>query len=558
MKENTTIKKTVVVCGILLLSILSAFWMLSEISLSEHECSVSITAREMLESGDWILPTCNGQPRLQKTPLSYWLVAGFARLTGKVDEFTTRLPSATFAVLSAVAILYFVSQWLSLRVAALSAAVWATSLGYLRYSHNARPEMSLTFFVMLCFLSFYTAVTAASRKKQVIYILVFWASFGLANLAKGPAPLPLVLVPLFFYVIVFKEWRLLPKLLPVIGVLIFLVIVLPWPVAIGHRVNWDLIIWKREFFDRFFGSYASGHKPLYYYLYDMFIFIAPWVAFLPMALAAPFYRVWRKKQPIMQFCWIWFVIDLLFLTISGGKRQHYILPLMPATAILIGIVLNDMVFVRRAYTPNFARNVLRYHVIVIIIAAITGPVLVARLEPQLFAGALLTGIMTIVLISVLALLFVFRRPVTACIILFSGILALFMITYVVFDNSFDRNRQPRNFAKKVAQIVPPDSNLIAYRKISKKFVHYSGRVVPILTDKSLLYRHYEKGDWIVATSDNLDELLQDGEFRIVYDKRDGAYRGHEKTPAALLHKAAPAVKDSTDNKLRPDSILLSP
>ena len=138
-----------VVLGVLALSAIAAFWMLSAGPLDNHECFVSVTSREMLTDGNWVMPTFNGQPRLQKTPLSYWLVANIARFTGRVDEFSTRLPSAVFAVLSVCAVLYFVGQWLSLRVAIVCAGVWLTSFGYIRYSHNARPEMTLTFFVVL-------------------------------------------------------------------------------------------------------------------------------------------------------------------------------------------------------------------------------------------------------------------------------------------------------------------------------------------------------------------------------------------------------------------------
>ena len=95
--------KGLVACGVMLLSAVSASWTLSSRPLNNHECFVSVTAREMLESGNWVMPTCNGENRLQKTPLSYWLVAGLAKITGRVDEFTTRLPSAVFAVLSAAA-----------------------------------------------------------------------------------------------------------------------------------------------------------------------------------------------------------------------------------------------------------------------------------------------------------------------------------------------------------------------------------------------------------------------------------------------------------------------
>ena len=357
MVNNQNSKKTKIflVCGVLLLAVVSASWAISEDTLDNHECFVSVTAREMLASGDWVWPTFNGQSRIVKTPLSYWLVAGLAKITGRVDELTARLPSVIFAVLSVGAILYFVNYCVSFRTSLICAGVWATSLDYIRHAHNARPEMVMTSFIVLALLSFYSAVITQRRKRQIAYVLVFWFSFALSNLAKGPMPLPLVLIPVFFYIAIFRKWKVLPRLLPIIGPLIFLGIVLPWPLVIAHKLNWNLALWKLQFVDRFLGQYASGNKQWYYYLPTMFLFIIPWVVFLPMALAAPFYRVWNKKRPLMQFLWLWFVVDIVFLTISGGKRQHYILPSMPAMAILIGIVIEDMVFIRKAYTSDLPR-----------------------------------------------------------------------------------------------------------------------------------------------------------------------------------------------------------
>ena len=131
-----------------------SFWTLSAGALDNHECLVSVTAREMLQTGDWILPRFDGEIRLQKTPLCYWLVASVAKVTGKVDEFSSRLPSAFFAVISVIAILYFISQQLGIRIASLSAAVWISTLAFVRYSHSARPEMALCSLVAVSMLSF--------------------------------------------------------------------------------------------------------------------------------------------------------------------------------------------------------------------------------------------------------------------------------------------------------------------------------------------------------------------------------------------------------------------
>ncbi len=534
--------KSLVVCWVLLLSAVSSTWMLSRMTLRSHECFVSVTAREMLTSGDWLWPTCNGQPRLNKTPLSYWLVASLAKITGDVDEVTARLPSSVFAILSAAAILYFVSQWLSFRIAVFSTAVWATSLSYIRCSHSARPEMALAFFIILCFLSFYSAVSTQNRRRQVIYMLIFWISLGLGMLAKGPAPLPYVFIPLFFYVVINHKWKLVPKLLPIVGSIIFLAITLPWPLFIAHKMNWDLTLWKHEFFDRFFGSYEKGNQPIYYYLLIMFKYITPWFAFLPMAIAAPFYRVWKKKQPIMKFLWLWFVLDFIFLTINAGKRQHYILPLMPAIAILIGILLEDMVFVRKAHTDKFVRNVLRYHIAAIIITAIAGPVFIAIFIPQLLAGTIILSVITIAIILTITLMFIRKHRVTACITGFSGIVVWFMIFYGVFSEAMDTNRYSRAFSQKIARIVPGSDKLAAYGYVSNRTVQYFGRVIPSIEDKPVLYRYYEQGNWILATGKRSEELNKDGQFRSVFYGKKADSRNRENVPGTLFHKSAPIVK----------------
>jgi len=551
-RKNSKKTKILLVCGVLLLAAVSASWTISEKTLGNHECFVSITAREMLASGDWVWPTCNGQPRLVKTPLSYWLVAGLAKITGRVDELTARLPSVIFAVLSVAAILYFVNRCVSFRVALICAAVWATSLSYIRYAHNARPEMAMTFFIVLAFLSFYCAVTTQSRRRQIAYAVVFWLSFALANLAKGPAPLPLVLIPLFLYIAMFRKWRILPRLLPIIGPLIFLAIVLPWPLAIAHRLNWDLGLWKTEFIDRFFGQYASGDKQWHYYLPIMFQFIVPWVAFLPMALAGPFYRVWNKKRPFMQFLWLWFVVGLAFLTINGGKRQHYILPIMPAMAILIGILIEDMAFTGKAYSRKQARGLLRNHIIVIIASAIIAPVvmlIIADRGPihptvtnsQILAAVLILCAITIVVVVAAAILFAKRKPAFGLGAIFSGIVVLVMVFCVSFVNPLDYGRYSQDFSRKVAEIVPQSEKLVAYRYVSERFVHYFGRIIPVIGDKSLLYKHYEDGEWVIATAEPLKDLAQEGRLRSVYYREKAEHRKQRDTSGALFHKSAPFV-----------------
>jgi 4-amino-4-deoxy-L-arabinose transferase-like glycosyltransferase len=536
-------RKVLVIVAVLSLSAIISFWMLPDMSLRSHECFVSVTAREMLQSHDYVWPTLNGAPRLTKTPLNYWFVAGAAKLTGNVDELAARLPSALFAFLSAVAILYYLSRWLSLRIAAISVAVWSTSLAYIRWSHRARPEMVMTFFIILCMLSFYSIAISRNRRQQVIQSLVFWISFALANLAKGPAPVPYVLIPISVYIVFSKQWNIVARMLPFAGSFIFLVIVVPWLLFIAHRLNWDLTLWKHEYFDRLFGNYARGDYPVYYYLPDMFKYITPWAVFVPIALFTPFYRAWREKRHMMTYLWIWFVADIVFLTIDAGKRQHYVVPLIPSMAILIGIVLDDMIFTRKAYSSEFARNILMAHVILLTAAALLSPIVIAFIAPQLLAGVLSLSLTTIIWLIVIIVLFTRQKPGWATISVFSGIAVFILLCFYNFSVAADVDADPRDFARRIAALVPDSDKLIAYRRVTAAFVQYYGQVVPEISDLAELKEHYDQGCWIVCLSDNTVGLRNEN-LNIVYscERKD---KRRSDSAGVLFHNS-----DGTERTLR--------
>lgn len=528
-------KISIVAC-VLLIAALTACSTISIRGMENHECLVSITAREMLENNDWVMPTCNAVVRLEKTPLSYWLVAATAKITGHLDEVTARLPSVIFAVLSAAAVLYFVNSWLGFRIAIISTLIWATSFSYIKYSHTARPEMILTFFITLCFLTFYSAVNQTARKKQIIYMLLFWISFALAMLAKGPAPLPLISIPLFVYIAVSRQWKILPKLLPVAGLIIFLAIVLPWPLAIAQAVEWDLVVWKHNFFDRFFGKYASGKHPFYFYLPLIFSFASPWFAFVPAALTAPFYRVWDKKRKVMLFLWLWFVADLVFMSISGGKRKHYILPIMPAMAILIGIVIEDMIFTRKAFTQKFAKNFLIYHAAFVIILAAAAVIYAAVARPDFLIEAGLLSAIALTITFTTLIFFAKSKPALASATIFAGYCIL-TVGYLNLSAPFDNNNYTRSFALDILDKVGPAENLVGYNYVSKRVIHYFGRSIPVITDKALVYEHYERGDWVLATAGELEQLESDRRFEKVYHNENAEMRSQSNnTRGALFHK----------------------
>lgn len=78
-QKNAQFSKVPTVFFVSLLSALTGAWLLTREPLGDHESFVAVTARKMIQNGDYIVPVCNGQIRLKKTPLNYWLVVGTAK-----------------------------------------------------------------------------------------------------------------------------------------------------------------------------------------------------------------------------------------------------------------------------------------------------------------------------------------------------------------------------------------------------------------------------------------------------------------------------------------------
>lgn len=544
-QKSVNFSKVLTVFFIMLLSALTSGWMLTTEPLGDHESFVAVTAREMIQNDDYIVPVCNGEPRLQKTPLNYWLVIGTAKFTKTVDELAARLPSMLLAMLSTAAILYFITAILDFSTAALAALVWSTSLGFVRYGHNARPEMSLTCFVTIALLAFCAAIISQQRKRQIIYMLIFWTSFALAMLAKGPAPLPLVLLPAFLFILITKQWKFILKSLPVAGPVIFLAIVLPWPILLAARLiqsteaaqSMNVVdFWQREFVSRFMGEYAAGSKPFYFYGYVMFRLMLPWMAFVPIALLSPFYKIWGKKQRPMLFFWLWCVGNLLFMSISGGKRSHYILPAMPALAVLIGISLQDMFFEQKAYTKGFIRNLLLGHLGAIGVVVIAVPIYMAKKQPELFQTAITFPAITLITIITFSVLILKKKNTYACVVFFAGLAVL--MSYTFGELSIAKNSMPhlKKFAREVDKYIPADDKIYAYKEVPMRFVFYFQRPVPVIEDMKELHQQYLQGCWIVALEESLDKLGADGRFHTVRTWEKAAQSHRKIVPGVLFHK----------------------
>ena len=288
-------------------------------------------AREMIETGNWLVPTFNGEPRLHKPILIYWLMALSYKLLG-VTALAARMPSIIAGSLSGVVVYLFANKWFGRRVAIWSLIVWATVPLTLVESRMATTDAILN----LLILGMMAMLARLYQGEGRWYARGFWLFLGLSILTKGPVGLLPVAGALIFtryYAGVSLPWRFLR---PLEGMTIACVVVLPWIVAVSLATDGEFLRFAvgREMLGRTIRP-AEGHWGLPgYYLLMLPLMFFPWIAFLPMALKKSWCE--RKTDPRIAFLIGWAALPLVPLELMATKLVHYHYPSYAALAILVG------------------------------------------------------------------------------------------------------------------------------------------------------------------------------------------------------------------------------
>ena len=276
---------------------------------------------EIYHNGDWTLPLRNGHIIPSKPPLFHWLGTLAALTLGQLSEFAIRLPSALLALLG-VLLTYRVGAILWGGEAGLIAGLTlATSFEWARAATTARVDMTLTFFMVAAFFSFWSLY----RKQRVGWIeaLSFFCLLGLATLAKGPigAVLPGLVIGVFLCVS--RDLLFIRHLHPITGGLLFLLIAGSWyALALWHggEAFFEKQIMKENVL-RFVssGSAGAGHvHPFYYFIPNLFLGMAPWSFFFPPLFYFLYQcrQDWAKKS--FTYLVVWIVTIFLFYSASSS------------------------------------------------------------------------------------------------------------------------------------------------------------------------------------------------------------------------------------------------
>jgi hypothetical protein len=341
-----------VVVPLLILLLLGAFAYLTGLGVRDlwapDEPRFAQIGREMLRSGDWLVPRMNDEPVALLPPMTYWLIALSSCPLGEVTEGAARLPMALAGLVGIAAVYFLGRRMFGGRAGFLGALVLGTSAQYLRRVRWLQADAPLTAAVTVTIVGIYFAVTARSQKGRHLFALLATVAAAFGILAKGPVAVILPLLTLFLFLLVTQRWRkssetfargFLSLALYLFGYgFLCLLIVCPWYIAAGLKGGrgfaWEILI--KHNFGMFFDTW-SHKRPFYYYLLQLPWGLLPWFFYLPGALADSFRRsISPEEREKRAFLLCWAGGLFVFFTLSDAKQAKYLLPLYPALALLIG------------------------------------------------------------------------------------------------------------------------------------------------------------------------------------------------------------------------------
>ena len=201
--------------------------------------------------------------------------------------------------------------------------------------------MPLAFFVTLSLAGFYIGYLEKSR-----YYLLFYCGMALALLSKGLIGIIFPCGIVFWWILLTRKWRIFRALFSLRGILLFLVIALPWFIAVSlGNPDFFHYFFIRQHFIRFLTTADNRYEPFWFFIPIIIVGFIPWTGFLFVSLKEELSTLWKNKPEEKEgelFLLLWFVLIFLFFSMSGSKLVPYIIPVFSPLAVLLGGQIDRM------------------------------------------------------------------------------------------------------------------------------------------------------------------------------------------------------------------------
>jgi 4-amino-4-deoxy-L-arabinose transferase len=472
--------------------------------------------REMLTSGDWVVPHLNGMRYFEKPVLGYWLNALAMRVFGE-NAFAIRLPSAIAVGLTALLLFLWARTFADDETTPLFATVvFLLSFEVWALGTFCVLDSLLSLFVTGAMVALYFAYQHEAARTRTMLLLLAGLACGLAFLTKGFLALVipvLVMVPFSLWQGQFKRvvrsvWI---AFIPAVGV------VLPWAIMVHRREPdfWHYFFWV-EHVDRFLSPQGGQHpEPFWFYVPILLGGAMPWTP-----LAGPVFVGLRHagwKHPMVRLAACWLVLPFLFFSACSGKLGTYILPCFPPLAFLIAVgVLRCL---REGDVRGFLIGswVVLVAVGCLLAALVVGLIVAPKLSDAVALWKWVVAAGGLLLWGALCRAAIRRKETHKRLLLYCAGPVLFMFSLpLVAPAALKATKAPGAFLRSQTERISDDSVLVAENGLTAAVCWYYGRDdVYILGSTG----EYEYG---LSYPDSSDRILDIGQFTNRIAKQDEA------------------------------------
>jgi 4-amino-4-deoxy-L-arabinose transferase-like glycosyltransferase len=436
------------------------------------EARFAQAAKEMIESGDYLVPRNLGRPLADYPPLMYWLIVLASALLGGISEYSCRFPSA-LAGLGVVLVTYRMGRTLGTPWTGLAAAlVLMMTPGFVQGARDCRPDMVMNFFIVLALWVFLNSRAWAA----------FYVALGFGVLAKGPQAVILTGGIIFFFLLWKRDLRALGKLRLHWGALIVVGMFAPWLVLVGMRGGGEFLeVFLHRNLDMFFGGKLLAHyEGPFFYVTNLFGMTLPWIFFFPAGIAS-LRRAQSEKGALF---WIWPAFMFLFYAAAAGKRYYYLIQLLPAFCLIAACYWGGGIrWTRRVAIASFG-PLLFVLLGALAFAAVAPDSIPEKVAPYATLISIL-GIAWVVAVA-LAAWFADRGQEQRSLGMLAGVAAATLVAYMAFvEPGFDaRGRDVMAFCRRISQRLEPSDRLSVAATVHPYIAFYLGRPYDVFEDKS--------------------------------------------------------------------------
>ena len=482
------------------------------------ETRYAVIAREMVQSGNWILPHLNGEIYAEKPAFFFWLVNLSTFFFGANNELTNRFPSTLAGLITLLITFLFGERLFNLRTGFLSSLVLATCLLFPQLSRWMAFDALFTLFFFLTLFCFYRGFEKEEGRRRDYLIAGLF--LGLGVLTKGPIaylPLPVFMIFASFQKEIKKFWN--RDLL--LGFLLSLAVVFLWLIPacwMGGEDYTQKILFGRTI-RRLAGSGKYFHPQSFFFYFIRFpIEFLPWTFFIPAAII---FAVGKRKGKGKQllFLSIWFILVFLFFTISKAKKDNYILPLYPAAAIMVGWAWDSIISSKEKEKGVIITLILLTSLFCIALVLLLSGFpqkLYPDFQPYVYLGA---SILLYLLIgsALSVLLFLKQKKFASAVTLVIAFAFLHLHLSYVLPPKLNAQRSMRTFSESILKRMEVGDDLKTFRFQSKGLIYYTKKpyIEEIVSEDRLFeILHSSQRVFIVFLVEFFDKVKQDSKIEM--------------------------------------------